>query len=132
MVVSTPGPSQDGLLALLTTLPTVGVVLVAETAESAVRLVETHQPKLVILDMTDFSESGLIRELKSRRPEISVIALVGAVAAEERAEMSGVEVVLIKGFQPGALAAAVEEGMRVRRSRGPGTADSARPADSGR
>jgi len=98
LVVSSSGSFQDGLLALMTTTPQISVVLVAEDANSALRMVENHQPALIILDKSLIKGQDVIKQIKAQRPHIHLIVLVEDIAQQQEAETSGADSVLIKGF----------------------------------
>ncbi len=109
LVVSRSGPLQDGLLALMTTTPQISAVLVAEDGNSALRMVENHQPALIILDMTLSRVQVVIKEVKTRWPHKQLIVIVKEIAQQKEAEASGVDNVLLEGFPAQKLVAIVEK-----------------------
>ena len=109
LVVSGSGSLQNGLLALVTTIPQISAVLVAEDTNSALRMVENHQPGLVILDMSLPEMQDVITQIKAQHPRIQLIVLVDDIAQEDSAEALGVDHVLIKGFSAQKLVAIVEK-----------------------
>jgi two-component system secretion response regulator SsrB len=98
LVVSSPGALQNGLLALLTTISSISAVLVAEDTESATRMVENHQPSMIILDMSLINVKEIIHQIKEQCPHIHLIVLAEDTAQQKVAEESGADGVLIKGF----------------------------------
>ena len=109
LVVSSTGPLQDGLLALLTTMPTIGAVLVAEDSSSALRLVENHQPALVILDLPLLPDLEIIQQIRERCQNVQLIGIAEESTQQAEANASGADQVLLKGFAPHKLVAMVDE-----------------------
>lgn len=109
LVVSGIGPLQDGLLALMTTIPQISAMLVAEEANSALRMVENHQPSLIILDMSLPKMQEVITEIKTQWPQIHLIVVVENTAQQNEVEGSGVDNVLLKGFPAAKLVALIED-----------------------
>jgi DNA-binding NarL/FixJ family response regulator len=109
LVVSSSGHFQNGLLALVTTIPSISAVLVAEDTESALRLVENHQPALVILELSSCQVQDIITQIKTQWPQIYLIILVDDLMQGQDAETFGANRVLIKGFPPNKLVEVVEE-----------------------
>lgn len=108
LVVSSSGTLQNGLLALITTIPSISAVLVAEDVKSTLRMVENHQPALVILDMSSLEVQDVINEIKNQWPHISVIVLAEDITQQKVAETSGADSVLLKGFPAHKLITIVE------------------------
>ena len=76
LVVSKPGDLQNGLLALMTTIPQLGAVLVANDLKSALQLVKNHQPALIILELSSCQMQDIITQIKTQWPQIHLIILV--------------------------------------------------------
>ena len=121
LVVSSTGDLQNGLLALMTTIPQISAVLVAEDIGSALRMVENHQPALIILDMApqhqemvrdvtpcSLQVQDIINEIRAQCPHVHLIVLVEDVAQQKEAEQSGADSVLIKGFSAQKFIAVIE------------------------
>jgi DNA-binding response OmpR family regulator len=108
LVVSSSGSLQDGLLALMTTIPQINVVLVAEDANSALRMIENHQPALIILDISLIKVQDVIEQIKAQSSHIYLIVLVKDVAQQKKAETSGADSVLVKGFSVQKLIGMIE------------------------
>ena len=109
LFVSNAGSLQNGLLALLTTIPQISPVLVDEELRTALRLVENHQPALAILDMSIPEVKEAIRQIKELCPQIRLIVLVNNVKGQKDAKELGVDRVLLKGFTAQMLVDVVEE-----------------------
>ncbi len=111
LVVSSSGVLQNGLLALMTTIPPISAVLVAEDVNSALRLIENHQPALIILDLSLIKVQDVIdviNKIKAQWPYIHLIVLVEDIAQQKEAETAGADSVLIKGFSVQKFMAIIE------------------------
>ena len=108
LVVSRSGSLQNGLLALVTTIPQISAVLVAEDVYSTFRMVENHQPALIIIDMSLPDMQDVIKRIKEQYPRIHLIVLVEDIAQHQQVKESGVDSVLIKGFPAQKLIVIVE------------------------
>ncbi len=114
LVVSSSGSIQDGLLALMTTIPSISAVLVAEDVNSTLRLVEYHQPALIILDLTLRRVQDVIKEIKTQWPHIHLIALAEDILQQEEAKASGSDSVLLMGFPAQKLVDIIENSIDSR------------------
>ena len=108
LVVSSSGVLQNGLLALMTTIPQISAVLVAEDINSTLRMVENHQPALILLDMTLPDMQEVIKQIKEQCPRIHLIVLAEDITQQEQAKASGADSVLLSGFSAKKLLAIVE------------------------
>ena len=111
LVVTKSGALQNGLLALMTSIPPISAVLVAEDIKSALNMVENHQPELIVLDISLPQVQDVIIEIKTVRPHIHLIVLVEDIVQQKEVEESGVESVLIKGFSVHKLIAIIENSL---------------------
>ena len=111
LIVSYPGDLQNELLALLTTIPQIQIVLVVEEAPSALRIIATHRPGLVLLDMNLPVDHApmILRQIKTQWPEIQAVAFADTVQQKQEAETLGVNSVLFKGFQAAKMITIIEE-----------------------
>jgi DNA-binding NarL/FixJ family response regulator len=119
LFVSNAGSLQNGLLALLTTIPQISPVLVDEELSTALRLVENHQPALAILDVSIPEVKEAIRQIKELCPQIHLIVLVDNVEGQKDAVELGVDRVLLKGFPAQKLVDIVEKFIDQRGSTSP-------------
>ena len=108
LVVSSSDSLQNGLLALMTTIPQISAVLVAEDVNSTLRMVTNHQPALVVLDLSLPQMQDVITQIKALYPRVQLIVLAEDVTQREAAEALGVDHVLIEGFSAPQLVAIVE------------------------
>ena len=109
LVVISPGDLQNGILALMTTIPQLGTVLVAEDIKSTLRMIKNHQPTLVIMDTSLTQACEVIRKIKMQWHQTHVIALVEDIEQQKDAAASGADRVLIKGFPALKLVEIVED-----------------------
>ena len=100
LVVSSSDTLQNGLLALMTTIPPISAVLVAEDVQATLRMVENHQPALIIMDMSLPQVQDVLKQIKAHWPHIHPIVLVEDTAQLNEAKECGAESVLLKGFPP--------------------------------
>ena len=108
LVVSSSDSLQNGLLALMTTIPQISAVLVAEDVNSTLRMVANHQPALVLLDLSLPQMREIISQIKAQYPRVQLIVLAEDVTQREAAEALGVDHVLLEGFSAQQLVAIVE------------------------
>ena len=93
MIVSLPGTWQRMLQQNLEDYPFVEVDNVASGALSAVQLIETQEPDLILIDSSiPFQDvNALIKNVKERNPEIQVIVLADTSYQLKRILGSGAE-----------------------------------------
>ena len=110
LIATRPGSLQDSLVALMTTMPEVNAVLIAEDAASALRTVAQHRPALVVIEVGLPAEAGLspLQEIRARWPMTRCLALADDVEQQREAESAGIKVVLIVGFSAAQFTAAIE------------------------
>jgi DNA-binding NarL/FixJ family response regulator len=111
LIVSRPGPLQDGLQALLRTIPQIGTVDRASNAASALRSIAEHRPSLVLLDasLPSDSASALVKEIKSDELWRRCLVLADDVDQRKHIADSGADVVLLKGVLAAKLYEIVKE-----------------------
>jgi DNA-binding response OmpR family regulator len=90
----------------------------ADDGEESLELARSVRPDVMILDMMMPRRSGL-EVLNTLRQEeeladMRVIVLTAQPATREQALNAGADVVMVKPFEPGQIAAAVEEVLRYR------------------
>ena len=121
LIITKQGTLQNSLLALLTTIPQISAVLLAEDAPSGLRMLKDHRPRLVLLDM-DLPEDNaqtILKQIESQWPGIRCIALTDSVQQKQAAETLAADVVLFKGFRATKLIAVTEDLLSKQDSDGP-------------
>jgi len=111
LIITKQSSLQNGLLALLTTIPQIGAVLVAEDAPSGLRMLKNHRPILLLLDMElpEDDAQTILKQIEAQWPGIRCIALTDSVQKKQAAETLAADVVLFKGFSAAKLIAVTEE-----------------------
>ena len=107
LIVASPSSLQNGLLALMTTMPQISAVMVAEEASLALRMVKDHHPTLLLLDVNLPEAGTLLKKVKTDWPLTRCILLVDSV--EQKEQVIDADAVLIKGFPTEKLMGTVEE-----------------------
>jgi DNA-binding NarL/FixJ family response regulator len=111
LIAIRPGNLQDSLVALMTTMPQVSAVLIAEDAVAARRTMVHHRPALVVIEagLPPAGRQAPIKEILAECPWARCIVLADHVEQQRAADSAGADVVLILGFQAARFTAAVEE-----------------------
>jgi DNA-binding NarL/FixJ family response regulator len=109
LIIAGAGPLRDGLHALVDTMPQISAVDVVSDMPSDSRGGVSLCPALVLLDAAraDGQVWLAVRRAKARWPHARTIILVGTVEQQAEAEAAGADVVLLQGFPPGRLVAAI-------------------------
>ena len=109
LVVSSLDDLQNGLLALMTTIPPISAVLVAEDPKSACPIIENHHPALIIMDLSLPKSNSVLKQIKTQWPQIHLIALADEPVPGKDMETISADFVLIKGFPPQKLIEVIED-----------------------
>lgn len=119
---------KDMLRVLRWALATAGVILEAEDGPSALRLIKSKHPRLVLLDVTMPGMSGLdvLKAARAIDPSMIVVMLTGTcdIDVAKEALDNGARAYITKPFDDRSLCADVE---RLLQTRGGKAADSGRP-----
>jgi len=94
--------SREGLRALLATSPEIEVVGEAANGQEAMRMVDEHHPDVVLMDIRMPGMNGLeaTRHIKSKCPQVQVIALTLYTTYRVSALTAGAAAFLVKGVSP--------------------------------
>jgi len=110
MIIAKRSVLRDGLRALVMAMPQLKAVHEADDLTSALKLSEP-QPALVMLDLParrNGEDAWLtVRRAKARWPQARCIFLANDVQQQQEAESAGADVVLLEGFPPEKLVAAI-------------------------
>ena len=103
-------PARQGLNALLAMMPRVEVIGQAANGQDAVQLVNPLRPDVVLMDIQMPVMDGLeaTRQIKSRWPEVKVIAIAMYSSYQSEACAVGVDMFLRKGCASKSLQDAIE------------------------
>ena len=109
LIVARPGSLRDGLQALITAIPQIGIVTEANDLSSAWRTARDHRPTLVVLDSDTVGDEIwlTVRRAKALWPQAECIFLANDVQQHEAAEAAGADAALLKGFPAARLAATI-------------------------
>jgi len=110
LLLAKPGALRDSLVVLLMSLPQVATVKLADNAASALSMVETHRPALVLLDLglSGGQSWNLLRQIRRRWPHIQCVVLVDNVQHLQQAEAEGATKALLKGYPAAKLSVTIE------------------------
>ena len=111
LIITEEPALQDGLVALLTTIPAISAVLIAEDIASGMRMLGTHYPGIVVTDLAlGIDDTGaLINQIKQELPGTKTIVLTDSPREHSKADTLNAEKVLCKGFSPSVLITVTEE-----------------------
>ena len=109
LLVLRPGPLREGLNALLSAMPEIGLVAQSEDADTALRFLAQHCADLVLikLDAGDRRLLGPVLEMRALCPDLQVVALIEDERDRQVAVASGTDLVLMVGVPVASLKAQV-------------------------
>ncbi len=113
LIVAPPGDLQIGLQALLTARLKVDVLVTGEES-SAMKVVERHNPALVILDhdLPYNTAPMIIQSVKANWPGIYCVVLVNDDEGRQEVQDKGADLILVKGLPGGKLVTEIEKFLR--------------------
>jgi DNA-binding NarL/FixJ family response regulator len=100
LIVARHGPLRDGLYALVSTIPELGVVSSALDLDSALEFVMEHCPAVILLEINDLDPDQLVKieSMKVTCPQTGILALAQhSASVPGLVEASGVDAVLMQG-----------------------------------
>jgi two-component system response regulator DegU len=111
LIVTHRGTLQDGLQALVRSIPRVDIIGLVGDGTRALEMVREHDPDLVLLDtnLPNDEEWRVLRQIKALWPKIRCIILADDVEQRQRAMELEADIVLLKGFPPARLADIIEK-----------------------
>ena len=110
LLVAKPGTFRDSLGVMLKALPQVVTVNLASDVASALQILETRSPILVVLDLglPGAQSWAVLRHIKCRWPHVRCVALADTVKHMQQARAYGTGEVFIKGYPAAKLSAVIE------------------------
>lgn len=110
LILVQPGPLQQSLQTLLTTLPEIEIVAEARSLEALQQAGPEFQPDLILLEAGLAGEcmGATLRHWQQKWPQTKLIVLVETAVQRETAVAAGADVVLFKGFRAAQLIARIE------------------------
>jgi DNA-binding NarL/FixJ family response regulator len=111
LIVTHRGSLQNGLQALVASIPQVDIIGQVGDGAQALEMVHGHHPDLVLLDtdLPNDEEWQVLEQIKALQPETRCIVLADDVGQQQQARILGADVVLLKGFPPAKLADIIEK-----------------------
>ena len=111
LIVARPGDLRDGIYSLLTVISDIISIHQADSAKSAISLVEDESPELIILDFDLPQEdmATLLAIIKAHSPESRCLAISEHTQQLKVAQDAGADLALIKGSLASELLNSVRE-----------------------
>jgi two-component system, LytTR family, response regulator AlgR len=110
LIVAQPGPLQDSLQALLTSISQIEIVAEATDLSAILRMGNRIQPDIVLLD-AHLPENEIwtaLRQIQDEWSQTRTIVLVESSHQQQQAMDAGADVALPKGFPAAKFAATIE------------------------
>jgi DNA-binding NarL/FixJ family response regulator len=113
LIVAKPGPLQNSLQALMTTMSQIEIVAEANDPSALLRMGGRIQPDIVLLDasLPENEDWAALRQIQETWSQARTIVLVESSEQQLQAEQAGANVALLKGFPAAKLAAIIEGGV---------------------
>jgi DNA-binding NarL/FixJ family response regulator len=110
LIVSTRESLQEGLGALLASLPDIRILARAHSAEEATSIFKNLSPDLLLLDIEGLGEEvhELLAMLQNNHPKSKSLVLVESLRQQTQVQVAGADVALIKGYPADELIATVK------------------------
>lgn len=110
LIVVRPGPLRDGVEALMATVPRIEIVGKVESASSALRLVLSCRPNLMLLDagLSGDESWNLLTHCRKEHPELRCIVFVDDAEEVREGRAAGADAVFLKGFPAEEIVGTVE------------------------
>ena len=110
LILAVPGDLQTSLQMLLSLLSDVAVLVTAESS-SALQAIERYAPALVIMDfaLPEEDQPNGVNRIKACWPSTPILVLVNDEQQFQKAQDTGADLVLIKGYPAAKLLATIED-----------------------
>ena len=100
LIVARSGAIQEALTTILSSIPQINIIGVAENSLTALEMMQIHHPELLIVD-DNFSEGEtleFIYRLKTAWPQTHIVVLADRSQQEQPLIDSGADAVLLRGI----------------------------------
>ena len=110
IIVARPGPLRNSLQSLMTTMPQIEILAETSDPSALLRMGAGIQPDVVLLDASLPEEQvwAALGQIKKEWSQTRSIVLVEDSQQQQKAQASGADLVLIKGYPAANLIAAIE------------------------
>jgi response regulator of citrate/malate metabolism len=101
LIVCEPGPLQDGLWDLMSTIPNVKLLGATGNLKEVISIMTSMHPALILIDTHQQSCEGthqLLVEIKASHPGVICVVVAGDVEQKEIALAAGADSVQITGY----------------------------------
>lgn len=100
LIVSATSTLQEGLGALMASIPGVEELQQIQGAAQALHMMEQRQPDLVVLDMEglEAETSDILAFIRRHKSATKSLLLVGGTRQQTQVQVAGADVALIKGY----------------------------------
>lgn len=111
LIIAGPSQLRASLQVLLTTIPQIERIDLADSGPAALALSAEVLPALILLGLnaSDDQTAATLKQLKTKWPHSQYIVLVDKAPGEQLTRSAQTEVILIKGAPAAKLLAAIEE-----------------------
>jgi DNA-binding NarL/FixJ family response regulator len=111
LIVARLGPLRSGLQALLSSIPSIQSIDLADNGPAALKLFADRHPRLALLEGDSSSDQVWItlQEIKDMSPQTKCIVLVDSVQLGQTAEAAQADAVLLQGTSAYELVTTIEQ-----------------------
>jgi DNA-binding NarL/FixJ family response regulator len=111
LIVARLGPLRSGLQALLSSIPSIQSIDLADNGPAALKLFTDRHPRLALLEGDSSSDQVWItlQEIKDMSPQTKCIVLVDSVQLGQTAEAAQADAVLLQGTSAYELVTTIEQ-----------------------
>jgi DNA-binding NarL/FixJ family response regulator len=99
LIVAKSGAMQEALNTVLSSIPKIHIVGIANDYVTTQEMMTRHSPELLVIDsnLPINQDTGFIRQLKLEHPHLKLIALVDGIQQQQELLEMGVDAALLRG-----------------------------------